>query len=313
MKGKTGRILWLAAKVAFVTATLAFVGHALIANWPQVRAAWRAPAPGLAAAATVVLLLSYIYLYKISLAVLARVGYRLSFRAGLRPFFYTLLGRYIPGRVAVFLGKVYMYGRRSVPGVAAALAPAYENVLAAVGGLAVTVVAAAALFGSQFSWQQLLAAGLGIAALAASIQPAVLRRLLGAVLRRMKRGPLEPTAVMGPSPAAAFAAAYGGYCLLLGVFFALFAGAFVPLGPGEAARAGAAYVVAAVLGYVVVFTPSGLGVREGLLLILLKQYMPPGDAAFLAIASRLVSVGAELLLAAVAAAVGNSAPAEKKE
>jgi hypothetical protein len=96
---------------------------------------------------------------------------------------------------------------------------------------------------------------------------------------------------------------------LLGVFFALFAAAFVQVDFDVALRAGAAYVAAAVLGYVTVFAPSGLGVREGLLVILLQSYMPVGEAAFLAVASRLAAVAAELLLAALAASAGNNSPA----
>jgi hypothetical protein len=42
---------------------------------------------------------------------------------------------------------------------------------------------------------------------------------------------------------------------------------------------------------------------------MLQRYMPPGDAAFLAVASRIVAVAAELLLAAAATGAGSKTDA----
>jgi uncharacterized membrane protein YbhN (UPF0104 family) len=46
-----------------------------------------------------------------------------------------------------------------------------------------------------------------------------------------------------------------------------------------------------------IFTPAGLGVTEGLLLIILGQIMPTGQAAVLVILSRLVGTISDILLA----------------
>lgn len=297
------RALWTAAKVIIVGAALFFVGKVLAENWPDVRAGWRPPRPGELVAAAAVLLTSYLFLYEISLAVLRRVGYRLDFRAGLRPFFYSLLGRYVPGRVAVALGKIYLYERRGVPRLGAALAVAYENVFAAVGGVAVAL-ALAALLTEAFSWTALAFAAAAALTLVILVQPKVLRHLLAWPLKKMRLGEIGPKMFIGRGGALAFALAYAAYCVGLGVFFAFFAAAFVPLGAAEAAQAGAAFVAAAVVGYVAVFAPSGLGVREGLLVLLLQRYMSAGETAFLAVASRLAAVAAELALAGLAAAIG---------
>jgi uncharacterized membrane protein YbhN (UPF0104 family) len=306
------RALWTTAKVIVVGAALFFVGKVLAENWPDVRAGWRPPRPGELVAAAAVLLTSYLLLYEISLAVLRRVGYRLDFRAGLRPFFYSLLGRYVPGRVAVALGKIYLYERRGVPRLGAALAVAYENIFAAVGGVAVAL-ALAALLAEAFSWTALAFAAAAALTLVILVQPSLLRRLLAWPLKKMRQRELSPKMLLGHGGALAFALCYAAYCVLLGVFFAFFAAAFVPLGAAGAAQAGAAYVAAAVLGYVAVFAPSGLGVREGLLVLLLQRYMSAGEAAFLAVASRLVAVAAELLLAGLAAAIGTKKAAVERD
>lgn len=284
----------------------------MVDNWPDVRAGWRPPRPAFVAAAGGALVVSYLYLLNISLAVLRRVGARLSFRAGLRPFFYSLLGRYVPGRFAVIVGKIYMYERRGVPRLTAALALAYENVFAAVGGFAVAAASAATVVAALLSWRALIPAAVGAGALLALLQPGVLRRLLGWALRKVGPGEFDAGMVMGRGEAAGFALAYASYCLISGVFFAFLAAAFVPLDAGLAVRVGAAYVAASVLGYAAVFTPSGLGVREGLVVLFLHGYLPPGEAAFLAVASRLATVAVELSLAGAAAALGTKEPAANR-
>jgi len=307
------RVLWTAAKVILVAAALFFVGKIFADNWPEFRAGWRPPRPGFLIAAGAALVFSYLYLFQISLAVLRRVGSRLSFRAGLRPFFYSLLGRYIPGRFAVIVGKIYLYERRGVPRLTAALALAYENVFAAVAGLAVATAATATVLSGILSWRTLVPAAVGVAAAIVFIQPGILRRLLGWALKKFGRTDFDERTVMGRGAAAGFAGAYASYCLTSGVFFAFFAGAFVPLDAALAVRVGAAYVAASVLGFAAVFTPSGLGVREGLLVLFLHRYLPPGEAAFLAVASRLATVLVELALAGVAAVLGTKGAAVNRD
>jgi len=311
-KSRWKSLLWGAARVIFAAAALFFVVKIFADHWPEFRAGWRPPRAGYMVAAGAALVLSYLYLLKISLAVLRRVGSRLSFRGGLRPFFYSLLGRYIPGRLAVIVGKIYLYERRGVPRLTAALALAYENVFAAVGGFAVAAAAVATVAAGLVSWRALLPAAAGVGALLVLLQPGVLQRLLGWALRRAGRGELDAGMVLGRGEAAAFALAYASYCTISGVFFAFFAAAFVPLDAGLAVRVGAAYVAASVLGYAAVFTPSGLGVREGLVVLFLHQYLPPGEAAFLAVASRLATVVVELALAGAAAALGTKEAAANR-
>jgi hypothetical protein len=305
------RVALTVVKVVVVAAAF-FVVKVLAANWAGFRAGWHRPAAGYAAAAAVALVATYLGLYRVSLAVLARLGWRLRFRAGLRPFFYTLLGRYIPGRVAVILGKVYLYERRGVPRTTAILAPAYENVFAAAGGLAASLGAAGIFLSTGFRWWQLAPAAAAVAALLLLIQRPILGRLLGFILRRWGGGGPGDLTLIPPSGAAAFALCYVAYCAGLGTFFAFLARAFVPLTPAAMAAAGAAFVAASFLGYAVVFAPSGVGVREGLLLVFLLPLMSAGDAAFLAVASRLVAVAAELLFAGAAFAAGNDEAASPR-
>ena len=74
--------------------------------------------------------------------------------------------------------------------------------------------------------------------------------------------------------------------------------------PTEALPAvGLAFVLAGVAGFLVFFVPAGLGVQEGIMLLLLTPYMAPADAATLVIAARLFQLLVMLIGAAAGAAL----------
>ena len=63
----------------------------------------------------------------------------------------------------------------------------------------------------------------------------------------------------------------------------------------EYVYAASAYAGAYVTGFVAFFVPGGIGVREGILGFLLGSVMPVGVALVVAVSSRLLVTGIELL------------------
>jgi len=62
--------------------------------------------------------------------------------------------------------------------------------------------------------------------------------------------------------------------------------------------------IAAILGYVAFFSPGGLGVREGMMFIMLRQYASMEVALILPIAARLLCIIGDLVLGALGISVG---------
>jgi uncharacterized membrane protein YbhN (UPF0104 family) len=60
-----------------------------------------------------------------------------------------------------------------------------------------------------------------------------------------------------------------------------------------------AWSFSATVGLVSLFAPYGLGVKEGILTLLLSMYMPTGTAAAVAILSRIWSISGDLLSTAL--------------
>ena len=91
---------------------------------------------------------------------------------------------------------------------------------------------------------------------------------------------------------------------LYGVAFVLFAAAIIDLPSGVAFPLAGVNALSFVAGYLVIFAPAGLGVREVSMTMLLAGFLPAGVATLLAVASRLWTVIAEVVGGAVAVLAG---------
>lgn len=95
----------------------------------------------------------------------------------------------------------------------------------------------------------------------------------------------------------------GAYLLLwafLGVAFFLFSKSLTPVFTSQLPIVTGTYALAWSIGFLSIITPSGLGVREGVLSLLLTSVLPPATATLVALLSRLWTLSAELILTGMA-------------
>ncbi len=254
------------------------------------------PRWGLLCLATVTLLLAYLFSAALwGLMVREMGGPELPTPTALRVFFTANLGRYLPGKVWQVAGLAYLARGEGVSAGTATGAAILGQAFSLVGA---TLVGAGVLLrnggvvGAGGGW---VAAGV-LVLLAVATFPALLRPLLARVLGRG-----EGTTYPGPLwPDQAFGVRWVG---LYAVSWVLQGGAFwllaLGLGVGLAGIQGLAVFPAAyLLGYIAVFAPAGVGVREGALVFLLAG--APGPAATLvALVARLWTTVVELGVAAI--------------
>ena len=88
--------------------------------------------------------------------------------------------------------------------------------------------------------------------------------------------------------------------LCQGLAFFLFVKSLSPMRWADAGGITAIYAFAWIVGFLSFLTPGGLGIREGLLGLLLANYMPAPKATLIAMLSRLWMLSAEMVLAALA-------------
>lgn len=208
----------------------------------------------------------------------------------MRIVFAANLGRYLPGKLWQIAGLAVLARREGVSAAVATTAGVLGQAfsLAAVGGLAAPI-----LLGPQGDVQRagiaVLVALLAFAVLASI--PRVLHRGLALVFR-IAREPPDRLPRVRPF----FAVRWLGFYLLNWIAYSFAFVLFVRalgLGAGPLAL-GSAFAGAYLMGYVAVFAPAGLGVREGFLIAFLQPAL--GAAAVgVAILARVWMTLAELV------------------
>ena len=209
----------------------------------------------------------------------------------------SLVGKYVPGKVFLLFGRVYLYRDSGVSAGQVSFCFLIE--------MCCSTLATLVIFGTAVLWQQsphlelLEVAMAGIAALLLFVShPEVLRFIVNTTLRiaqrpafqfRLRwRDVLGVTLVMSAN------------WLILGAGFYLLLQAIIEISPRLYLFVTGAFAVAGLVGVLALFAPSGIGVREGVMTFVLSTVLPPGVAAIAAILARVWTTLAEALCCGVA-------------
>ena len=204
------------------------------------------------------------------------------------------LARYIPGKVWQVAGLAVLARREGVGPVTSTAAAVLGQGTALAGAM---LVGAGALLSAadplrSWGWGALVLLGLGLAV--ASV-PGVLDRAAALWFRMTRTQAPEE----GLGSGATFAVRWVG---LYVVNWIVYAGAFWLLAMsfdvmGTFLQVGAAFAAAYVLGYLAVFAPAGIGIRESFLVAFLAPVVGTGPAGGLAVVSRLWTTAVEVVAA----------------
>ena len=297
-------------QVTVLLLALGFLATLLVSQWQTLQSyEWRLQ-PGWALLALAGLGLGWLMELGLWRAILSRLGGSLRYGMAARVWFLSNLTRYIPGNVWQFLSMVELAAGQGISRLATLTSVVLHQVLSTAAGLAL-----AALY---FAWTGegvwfaglrpfLYALPLGLLLL----QPRLLERGLNALLARLGRPPLRVTLSW-----AQIWALLGGYALVwlvMGTGFAALVRALTPLTWAQLPRLVAVFAAAYVIGFLSLLTPSGLGVREGVMTLLLTTTLPAGVAAVVAIAARLWMVVGELIGAGASLVAGRRAQGASRQ
>lgn len=288
MDGK--RVALRVAQFAFVAAVLWFGARLLMRYWTEMRAlqATLTPSWGLVAASGAVVLLSYAVLIATWRGMVQAWGATLPAAAATRIWFVSNLGRYVPGKVWQIGAMGVLAADAGVPASAAvgsSLVIALVNVLAGFGVVAVFGAESFRVVGAEGTslWIPLSVLGAVIASLPWTLGPLI--RLTGRVTQREVAAPTLPAAAVWLA-AAGCAVAW----VLYGLAFRLLAvGLLGAEAAGDAGTYVAVFTLSYLAGFLALFAPGGIGVREvamGGLLVASGLATGP-QATLLVVASRL--------------------------
>jgi uncharacterized membrane protein YbhN (UPF0104 family) len=228
--------------------------------------------------------------------IVAKFGYRISYRKSLRIWLVSQAGRYVPGKVWFALGRIYLSEREGVPKAVTTVATGLELVLVLGSSLvafALASVARGSLRTNPYAWSVVL-----IPAIAVGVHP----RIVGAVLGRLRKSSGELK--MKYVDVLAVLAAYVACWCLYGVGFHLVATAVRLSGPGAPPPPALGFgllpemiavnALSWTVGFISLLTPAGLGVREGVAFSLLSKFLDKPYPTLVPLAARVWVTVAEV-------------------
>jgi hypothetical protein len=214
---------------------------------------------------------------------------RVSPALAVRSFTLGWLIRYVPGVPASSAGRYVLCREAGYPTASIAAALFYETLLQVGAGALVPAVTIGFALDLRWLWLSPLLVAAICAVTAAAVSPRAVTRLA----RRVRRAGMASADGFQPAPARALALPYAGAALgsfLAALAFHLIAVATTPLSGADLGLTLFAYGLAGWAGFLVPLLPSGVGVREAVLVALLGPSIGHADALMLAVTARALPV-----------------------
>jgi uncharacterized membrane protein YbhN (UPF0104 family) len=239
----------------------------------------------------------YAYLWKM---ILERLGAPLNYGKSYRIYYLSQLGRYIPGKIWSVLGLVYLSDKEGVSKAISATSVILQLLLQIVSGVIV--------FAITLPFWRNAGAGTGLYALIVLLpaglillHPALLSRGLNLALRITGQPGIQPN--WGYGFLLGQLGLWGLFWLVNGVAQYFLIGSIYPSSIPSLPVLAGIFAISWVAGFLSLVTPSGLGVMEGTLALLLAFYFPAAVATVIALWTRLARTLVDLVCAGIATVI----------
>lgn len=240
----------------------------------------------------------FYFVYKFTLASLWHYitkinGCAISYDNAVTGYLYSILGKYIPGKVFMLAARLTYYKEEGAPLSRVTVCFFIENICTLLGAAMLFIVSL--LFFpnellSDYQWITILL----IAAFFIAINPRVINLVLKPIGRLLKK-PLEIP--MRYSQMIRVVLLFIANWLIVGVGFYILTRSICPaVELNQLLFCAGIWGVSAIMGILAVFAPSGLGVREGIITAGLMLIMPQNEAVVISVLSRLWQTIPELVL-----------------
>lgn len=244
----------------------------------------------------------FYFIYKITLASLWHYITKLnhagiSYSKAIVSYLYSILGKYIPGKVFMLAARIPAYNEAGVKASTVTICFLLEN-LCTLLGAAFLFLGSLFFFPNELLNDYKMATILLVVLFFICIHPKIINFFLGIVERLTKKtGLVIP--ITYPEMIKVVLLFIGNW-LIVGIGFYILTCSIYPVPMSEMLYTAGIFGVSAIIGILSIFAPSGIGVREGIIVLGLTLIMPSEYAVIISIVSRLWATVAELILIAIA-------------
>lgn len=283
-------MLWI--RRIFMICLLAGVGWYVAQRWQDIRL----PEPFLwewLAVGTPAMLAGFVAFARGQQILLRSRGHDLSLSKSMALLYLPVLGKYLPGKVWSVVGAMWLFHQQGIPRTTSAICIIGTMLCSVAAGGLVSLILDGG--GVPPAIRVLLAAGV-IIALTLFLRSHAFRKLSEGLVRRWSH--VAAAMTIGSTSLLHAVMVNASAWVLSGAGFVCLIRTSHSVNPSDVPRIIAIFAFAQVMGFLALFAPAGLGIREGLLVAGLAPITGEGPAVLIAALARLWQTLLELLLAA---------------
>jgi hypothetical protein len=231
--------------------------------------------------------------------ILGGLGSRLDRHVGVRIWFVSGLGRFVPTSLLLPMVRIASCQRRGVRKSICLASIVYEYAIVLTASLTVGAYSLITLPGLQGHWERFLALAVPVLVIA-FMQPRVFRPVADNVLQRLGRERLPE--VLDSRHATGLLVAYMAINATGGLSVYALAQCIYPLGSGDIPTVIGAYALGTCIGLIAFALPGGLVAKEAGLAVGLAPIMPTAPAVAIALFARLTQISVEVVVVTISLA-----------
>ncbi len=223
--------------------------------------------------------------------------------------------KYIPGQVGSVVNKVVWAGKKSISRTLVVISFVYENVFLQLASIIPSVAILLISLGPQIFGDNatlLLLPLLVLIPMALVLYKPFFHKVVNIPARRVLKQDVPEEYFLGNGRTLLAFFEFLGPRALNGIGFVMIAATVADIGPAEWLPFAAAYVLAGAIGILAFFVPSGLGVREAIIVLILSQYIPAPEAIIISLLARLLSTVGDAIVALIYVGVRRTIPKEHR-
>ena len=208
-------------------------------------------------------------------------------------YLYSILGKYIPGKVFMLAARIPPYKEKGIPIRKVTVSFLLENVCTLLGAGFLFLVSLF-FFPNDLLSDYMFAVVIFVILFFICINPKIINFFLRIAGKLMKKDDMEiPFNYLQMIKVVLL---FICNWIIVGTGFYMLTCSIYPLPVSQWLYVGGIYGLSAIIGIISLFAPSGIGVREGILILGLNLIMPNEYSVIISIVSRLWATIAELIL-----------------
>lgn len=222
-------------------------------------------------------------------------GKEVGHRAAVKTHLASWLLKYIPGQAGSYLGKINWGTKNGISKIQITNSFIYENIFLILASTVPTVPVILWLFADELDGDLgIFLPLLIVLPLVVLLNGKVFFTIANRVAKFFKKTKIGADMFLSGGELWAYQLKFIVPRILNGLGFVFIAASFFEVTPGMVVPLACIYVLAGIIGVLAVFVPSGLGVREGVIVLLSSAYFTNEEAVALALLARFYATIADI-------------------